>query len=60
MSEFQSIAKGLLGLTHPEIFASIDKRSDCPEPERESAPADASPSRLAALLASLGRGAWLL
>ncbi|HEY2678400.1 MAG TPA: hypothetical protein VGI65_15610 [Steroidobacteraceae bacterium] len=58
MSEFQSIAKGLLGLTHPEIFASIDRRRDC-EP---STPLPAKPgqNRFAALLASLGRGAWFL
>jgi len=58
MSEFQTIAKGLLGLTHPEIFASIEKRSDLQE-----APAPLlkpMQSRFAALISSLGRGAWLL
>jgi hypothetical protein len=58
MNEFQSIAKGLLGLTHPEVFASIDKRSAAAE--STPAPAKAGPSRIAALLASLGRGAWFL
>jgi hypothetical protein len=57
MSEIQSIAKGLLGLTHPEVFASFGKRADTPE---EQVPADKSvQSRFAALLTSLGRGAWL-
>jgi hypothetical protein len=58
MSEFQSIAKGLLGLTHPEIFVSINKRNDC-APSTPVQP-KAGQSRFAALLASLGRGAWLL
>lgn len=58
MSEIQSIAKGLLGLTHPEIFASIHKRAAAAESTAE--PAKPSQSRFAALIASLGRGAWFL
>jgi hypothetical protein len=58
MSEIQSIAKGLLGLTHPEVFASFGKRADTTE---EQSPAGKTlRSRFAALLSSLGRGAWLL
>jgi hypothetical protein len=58
MSEIQSIAKGLLGLTHPEVFASFGERTDT---AKAQAPAEKSAqSRLAALLTSLGRGAWLL
>ena len=59
MSEFQSIAKGLLGLTHPEVFASFARRTDSAA-DAEPAAVQASPFRFAALLASLGRGAWLL
>jgi hypothetical protein len=58
MNEFQSIAKGLLGLTHPEVFASFRKRSD---PEKvPPVPTQRKQSRIAAIISSLGRGAWLL
>lgn len=58
MSEYQEIAKGLLGLTHPEVFASIGKRD-----RAESEPVQPAKQRanvFGALIASLGRGAWLL
>ncbi|HEY2145874.1 MAG TPA: hypothetical protein VGH12_07395 [Steroidobacteraceae bacterium] len=58
MSEFQSIAKGLLGLTHPEVFASFGKRADAAQPP--APPAKPGQSGFSALIASLGRGAWLL
>lgn len=58
MSEIQSIAKGLLGLTHPEVFASFGKRADTTEEQNPTA--KTLRSRFATLLASLGRGTWLL
>jgi hypothetical protein len=58
MSEIQSIAKGLLGLTHPEVFAGFGKRADATE--EQVPPGKSLQSRFAALLTSLGRGAWLL
>jgi hypothetical protein len=58
MNEFQSIAKGLLGLTHPEVFASFRKRSEAEE--APAVPTQPKQSRVAAIIASLGRGAWLL
>lgn len=58
MSEIQSIAKGLLGLTHPEVFASFGRRTDTTD--KQSPAGRALRSRFAALLSSLGRGAWLL
>jgi hypothetical protein len=39
MTEFQKIATGLLGLTHPEIYVAVAKRAD------KEAPPEATRSR---------------
>jgi hypothetical protein len=40
MTQFQQIAKGLLGLSHPEIFLSARRKENTPEESQSSAAAE--------------------